>query len=160
MSWNVPRFGLLKTALRGPQPVDEPPTPTLPSVAPRPLSKGPPPLPKMTALAPPLGDGAATEEILFREGIDGHAESVPPSGEYSSPLEPTDVLDPEDEWTLAPSTLPPTALDDEWLEEVEVEDPARTRRRRVARIGGSGKPRVMDALPDLRGVSPGPEDDR
>src|SRR5579872_541443 len=83
-------------------------------------SKGPPPLPSIAslALATPLAV-ARVEEVFFLEGVDGHAESLPSS-------------DPEID---VEATLAPTS--DDWLEEEQplVEDPARIRRRRAARVG-------------------------
>ncbi len=84
--------------------------------------------------------------VFFQEGVDGDAESIPPSGRMAcAPAaragEGTDALvsaEPELAGS-ARTTLPPTSLDDGWpgdeLDEEEVEDPARTRRRRAARIG-------------------------
>jgi hypothetical protein len=146
VSWNMPGFARIKTAFRG-LPVERfDPSKTLPSVAPRPLSKGPPPLPKMPVPAFPEGDVIRTAEILFEEGVDGHAESVPPSGPYAFPLGGDVVVTTEAHTTPAdePVTRSPS-LSDEWMMveeapseeevEVEVEDPVRTRRRRAARIG-------------------------
>lgn len=99
---------------------------------PAPPSKGPPPLPKVAAA--PTGTVAA--ELVFEEGIDGHAESLPPDA--ATPL----TLDDDEAFfnavtVAAPhSEIPPTSLDDDWVEaEEEIEDPARTRRRRRARLG-------------------------
>lgn len=133
MQWD--RFALIKTVFRSHDSgggVKKPP------------SKGPPPLPKAVAPAPPartsisdIASRAATwiltppaEQLFFQEGIDGHAESIPPDG--------TDSLGGAEAESkrAARTTIPPTSLDDEWLEaEEEVEDPARTQRRRAARIG-------------------------
>jgi hypothetical protein len=98
-------------------------SPAMPmNAATRPQSKGPPPLPK--AAMSPMREKTPTEEIFFVEGVDGHAESLPSSM-------PDTFLFDDPAAMLAPE--PPA---EEWIEEEEeeVEDPARTRRRRVARM--------------------------
>ena len=120
MQWD--RFALIKTVFRSHDSgggVKKPP------------SKGPPPLPKAVAPAPPartsisdIASRAATwiltppaEQLFFQEGIDGHAESIPPDG--------TDSLGGAEAESkrAARTTIPPTSLDDEWLEaEEEVEE--------------------------------------
>jgi hypothetical protein len=137
-------FALIKTALRRDSVHESktPLAPTPPSVLPRPLSKGPPPLPKSAAPPPlPLASDPA-EQLFFQEGvdffdegIDGHAESVPPSGPHACALDVTNAVVSGEADTIqaTPSTIAPTSL---WLEpDEEVEDPMRTRRRRAARIG-------------------------
>ncbi len=140
MSSKLDPFALIKTAFRGRSPVDPSrvvATPAPASATAPPQSKGPPPLPKMAA-PPTPGESIPVEELFFQEGIDGHAESVPPDGASPFPLGGTNPFVGADAESTraARSTIPPTSLDDEWpaLEE-EVEDPARTRRRRAARIG-------------------------
>jgi hypothetical protein len=142
-------FALIKTAFRSRDSGVK--KPTLPS-------KGPPPLPKTTgastpdlaARAPTVAwiptprpsnrDSTPVEHLFFQEGIDGHAESIPPSGRTPCALALEGTGSPvsaEQESTQAArTTIPPTSFDDGWLDaEEEVEDPARTRRRRAARIG-------------------------
>lgn len=97
-------------------------------------SKGPPPLPPSAA----SGSPCPIEQLFFQEGIDGHAESLPPDG--ATPL----VLD-ADTGRAALSFVSLATLDSRWIQlaeedeqeaaEVEVEDPVRTRRRRAARVG-------------------------
>jgi hypothetical protein len=99
-------------------------------------SKGPPPLPLSAA----SGSPCPIEQLFFQEGIDGHAESLPPEG--ATPL----VLD-ADTAHAGLSFVSLATLDSRWVqlaeeqeeeheqEEVEVEDPVRIRRRRTARIG-------------------------
>jgi hypothetical protein len=102
------------------------------SEAPQKPSKGPPPLPTMAATAPPHG-GTAVEEI-FVEGIDGRAESLPPAEPHAPAV---------DEQASSDTDAMTMSRDNEWFEaheeeeaaEEDVEDPARTRRRKVARIG-------------------------
>ncbi len=85
-------------------------------------SKGPPPLPRIVAPDPAPLDDANVEELFFHEGIDGHAESLPSTEPDVSAVECSTRTSPDDEWVEAE-------------EEEEGEDPARTRRRRAARIG-------------------------
>lgn len=88
-------------------------------------SKGPPPLPTLdlpdAPFAAPLGDVADVEEAFFLEGIDGHVESLPSEPEAQT-------------IALAPFAAQPLELERE-AEQADVEDPARARRRRAARIG-------------------------
>jgi hypothetical protein len=115
---------------------------TSPSATSQMPSKGPPPLPNMAAPTSAPHEGAAMESV-FEEGIDGRAESLPPSGH---------------DFALDGQALPVRAESDSWAEdewfEAEVEGHERqaeheqhegeseneaieapTRRRRVARVG-------------------------
>ncbi len=93
-------------------------------------SKGPPPLPTYALpdapFAAPLcdvaDDVADVEEAFFNEGLDGHADSVP--------NEPEAVT-----IALPPIGGRPVELETEGEHEADVEDPARARRRQLARIG-------------------------
>jgi hypothetical protein len=140
VSSNLDPFTLIKTAFRSRHSLAGSKTALTPmpgSVAPPSPSKGPPPLPKMDAPAPPARDSLPVEQLFFQEGIDGHAESVPPDGTNPFALDEIDAwVSTEAESRAGRSTIPPTSLDDEWVEaeEEEVEDPARTRRRNAARV--------------------------
>jgi len=90
-------------------------------------SKGPPPLPRIVAAAPTPLDDADVEELFIHEGIDGHAESLPSSEPDVSAVQGPTRTSPGDEWLEAEEL--------EAEEEEKVEDPARTRRRRAARVG-------------------------
>ncbi len=91
-------------------------------------SKGPPPLPMLARheapdapFAAPLRDVADdVEEAFFLEGTDGHAESLPSEPEAA---------------TIALPSVDAQPLESREAEHADVEDPARTRRRRAARIG-------------------------
>lgn len=135
MSSKLDPFARIKSAFSARSPDERSKTPLPPKPPGAAPSKGPPPLPKSAVLAPPGRDSLPVEQIFFQEGIDGHAESVPPDGASPLPLGGVDPLAGE-ATRAARSTIPPTSLDEEWLEpEEELEDPARTRRRRAARVG-------------------------
>ena len=91
-------------------------------------SKGPPPLPAIATSPLPPREVSA-EEIFFQEGIDGRAESVPS-------CEP-DVIELDGSHLVSSAEVdsPSWRADNQLAAEEEVEDPARTRRRRAARIG-------------------------
>src|SRR4051794_29785253 len=100
-------------------------------VAPPLPSKRPPPLPTSMKAA------TAPADEIFLEGVDGRADSLP-SAEAHAPhhVSRGSLNEESDESRESRESfeldLPPMSPDDAWLEgAMDVEDPARTRRRKV-----------------------------